>query len=66
MREQAINPEKRYWMTHGLAMKEGEDLAREEYRMGNGEKSDVKDLRCQKVEGYGILETEKREREKRV
>lgn len=66
MREQVIDSEKRYRMTHGLALKEGEDLVREEYRRENGEMWDVKDLRCQKVEGYGILETEKGEREKRV
>lgn len=66
MREQVIDSEKRYRMTHGLAIKEGEDLAREGYRVKGGEWPALKDLRCQKVEGYGILETEKREREKRV
>lgn len=64
MREQVIDSEKRYLLTHGLAIKEGEELAREEYGEKSQASSCFSDMRCQKVEGYGILETEKEHKEK--
>jgi len=66
MRELAIDSEKRYLLTHGLANKEGEELAKEEYGARTDGSSCFSDMRCQKAEGYGILETESRYKEKKV
>lgn len=64
MREQIIDSEKWYLMTHGQASNEGEELAREEYEAKNEDSSCFSDMRCQKVERYGILATGKQHKEK--
>ncbi len=66
MREQAISTEKWYQMTHGRTIKEGEELEREEYRANWESSPKFSDMRCQKVERYGILETTNEPEEKNV
>lgn len=66
MRELVIDSEKRYLLTHGLANKEGEELVKEEYGARSNGSSCFSDMRCQKEEGYGILEIESGYKEKKV
>lgn len=66
MREQVINAEKWYQMTHGRTIQEGEELERDEYRTKCERNSGFSDMRCQKVERYGILETINEHKEKKL